>query len=124
MTIILVTLLGVIGYGQSRPRYVKPTGSSKPVVVAERARIFSATAYCLKGKMANGQKVHQGAIAADPRVLRRNTVVTIVGRGTYVVKDTGGAIKGNRVDLWMPSCKAARNFGRRKVILIVNGNFK
>lgn len=113
MTIILVTMLGVIGYGQSRPRYVKP------VVAAERARIFSATAYCLKGRMANGQKVHSGAIAADPRVLRRNTVVTIVGRGTYVVKDTGGAIKGNRIDIWMPSCADAKKFGRQKVTIIV-----
>jgi 3D (Asp-Asp-Asp) domain-containing protein len=66
---------------------------------------YTATAYALKGRMANGQHVHSGAIAADPRVLPIGTKVT------------GGKIKGNRVDIWMPSRKAAIKFGRRTVQL-------
>ncbi len=80
---------------------------------------FVATAYSLRGKMANGQSVHQGAIAADPRVLPIGTIVHIEGMGQFVVKDTGGAIKGNRIDVWMPNRGNAMKFGRRTVLLKV-----
>lgn len=80
-------------------------------------RTFTATAYSLRGRMANGQNVHSGAIAADPRILPLGTVVYIEGMGTYTVKDTGGAIKGNRIDVWIPSKASAMRFGRRQVKL-------
>lgn len=67
--------------------------------------------------MANGQKVHSGAIAADPRVLPLGTKVHIQGMGSFVVKDTGGAVKGKRIDIWMPSRTQALKFGRRPVQL-------
>jgi N-acetylmuramoyl-L-alanine amidase len=35
--------------------------------------------------------------------------------GTYLVSDTGGAIKGKKLDIWVPSCAEARKFGRRTV---------
>jgi 3D (Asp-Asp-Asp) domain-containing protein len=78
---------------------------------------FVATAYTLRGKMANGQNVHVGAIAADPKVLPLGTIVYIEGMGQFTVKDTGSAIKGNRVDIWMP--KGAIQFGKRVVKLRV-----
>ena len=78
---------------------------------------YTASAYSLRGRMANGEHVHQGAIAADPRILPIGTQVYIEGMGTYTVKDTGGAIKGKRIDIWMPSTKAAFKFGKRKVQL-------
>lgn len=43
------------------------------------------------------------AIAADPRVLPMNTKVYIEGIGTRVVRDTGGAIKGNKIDVLVGS---------------------
>lgn len=94
---------------------VVKTVSSKTV----GARTFNATAYCLKGRMANGQTVHSGAIAADPRVLPLGTKVYIEGMGSYVVKDTGGAIKGNKIDVWLASCSQARKFGRRPLQLTI-----
>lgn len=39
------------------------------------------------------------AIAADPRVIPMNTKVYIKGIGYRVVRDTGGAIKGNKIDI-------------------------
>lgn len=84
-------------------------------VTSTDSRLFTATAYSLRGKMANGQKVHRGAIAADPRVLPLGTVVYIEGMGTFTVKDTGGAIKGNKVDIWMSS--NAMKFGKRTIRL-------
>ncbi len=83
-------------------------------------RSFVATAYCLKGKTAMGHKVRNGLIAADPRILRLGTNVSIDAgsySGTYLVSDTGGMIKGNRIDIWMSSCSEARRFGRRTVLI-------
>ena len=79
---------------------------------------FSATAYCLAGKTALGHKVRRGIIAADPRVLRLGSTVTIASggyAGKYLVSDTGGRIKGKKIDIWMPNCSEARKFGRRNV---------
>ena len=122
--LILILLFATAVYAQeSRPRYVKVDESKKVVkTVSSRvvgARNFSATAYCLTGKMANGQKVHSGAIAADPSVLKIGTKVRIHGHGIFVVKDTGGAIRGYKIDIWNPSCSQARIFGRRTVQLTI-----
>ena len=43
------------------------------------------------------------------------TRIQLDGLGTYVVEDRGGAIHGNRIDLFMNSHAAANNFGRRIV---------
>jgi 3D (Asp-Asp-Asp) domain-containing protein len=37
----------------------------------------------------------------------------------YSVQDTGKDIKGKRIDVWMPSSREARNFGRQNVRLTV-----
>ena len=79
---------------------------------------FSATAYCLSGKTAMGHKVRRGIIAADPRVLKLGSTVTIAGggySGQYLVSDTGSRVKGKKIDIWMPNCSEARKFGRRNV---------
>lgn len=104
----------------SRPTGIKTESKVvKTVSVKSTSITYVATAYALRGKMANGQGVHQGAIAADPRILPLGTVVYIEGMGTFTVKDTGGAIKGNRIDIWMPSHSQAIKFGRRTVRLRV-----
>lgn len=83
---------------------------------------FVATAYCLRGKTAMGHSVRQGIIAADPRVLRLGSKIYVNGggySGSYLVSDTGGKIKGKRLDIWMASCTEARRFGRRTVTVHV-----
>ena len=81
---------------------------------------FTATAYCLKGRTAMGHGVRRGIIAADPRVLRLGSRV-LLGHGSYtgeyLVSDTGGRIKGKKIDIWVPSCAEARRFGRRTVTI-------
>jgi len=65
-----------------------------------------------------GHGVRRGIIAADPRVLKLGSKITINAgpySGTYLVSDTGGAIKGKKLDIWMPNCSEARRFGRRSV---------
>jgi 3D (Asp-Asp-Asp) domain-containing protein len=87
------------------------------VIEARRYETYIATAYALRGKTASGEKVRQGIIAADPKVLPLGSKVEIKGMGVFVVKDTGRHIKGRRIDIWMPSVHQARKFGRRKVQL-------
>ncbi|HSB08336.1 MAG TPA: 3D domain-containing protein [Blastocatellia bacterium] len=85
---------------------------------------FHATAYCLKGRTASGSLVAPGMIAADPRVLPLGTVVHLRAgsyTGIYTVTDTGGSIKGHRVDVYVPTYKEAIQFGRRQVKLKVIG---
>ncbi|HLM61412.1 MAG TPA: 3D domain-containing protein [Pyrinomonadaceae bacterium] len=79
---------------------------------------FKATAYCLKGRTANGGNVRRGIVAADPRVLPLGSRIQVNAgaySGTYTVADTGGAVKGRKLDIWMPSCTEAVRFGSRKV---------
>jgi 3D (Asp-Asp-Asp) domain-containing protein len=115
---ILSSLLGTT-YTQ-----VKPNGAVRPRVVKTvsnrmvGARTFKASAYSLKGKTTSGERTRHGIIAADPRVLPLGTRVHIQGMGLYVVKDTGGAIKGERIDIWMSEVNAIK-FGRRSVQLTV-----
>ena len=98
------------------------TATAPAAAPAGPSRSFTATAYALRGRMANGAPVHRGAIAADTRVLPMGTRVYISAgslSGEYVVKDTGGAVKGRRIDIWVPSHGQAIGFGRRSVQLTV-----
>lgn len=91
-------------------------------MVAEAPTTYIATAYSLRGKTASGSNTRKGIIAADPRVLPLGTRVKVSNSthsGIYVVADTGGAIKGNRIDIWLASNDEARRFGRQRVHLEV-----
>lgn len=104
-------------------KLVKTTGSVKAAGAGASRGAFSATAYCLSGKTAMGHGVRRGIIAADPRVLKLGSKVTINAgpySGTYLVSDTGGSIKGKKLDIWVPSCSEARRFGRRSVQVFAN----
>lgn len=111
-------------------KLVKKTVSERKVVTAATGTAaankgsFTATAYCLKGRTAMGHGVRRGIIAADPRILRMGSRVNLGAgsySGQYLVSDTGGRIKGRKIDIWVPSCAEARRFGRRTVTLGVLG---
>lgn len=90
-----------------------------PVVPATN---YVATAYSLRGRTASGRMVSRGLIAADPRVLPLGSRVRLEHpgyTGEYLVADTGGMIKGRRIDIWMPASREAMRFGRRTVKLTV-----
>jgi 3D (Asp-Asp-Asp) domain-containing protein len=81
-------------------------------------RTFLATAYSLKGSTASGVVVRRGIIAADPRVLPLGSIVRLrAGRysGIYSVMDTGGSIRGRRIDIYLPTFTEAKHFGKREV---------
>ena len=100
----------------SKKKIVKKTVSTRSTAGGS----FTATAYCLKGRTAMGHGVRRGVIAADPRILRLGSRINLGAgsySGEYLVSDTGGAVKGRRIDIWMPSCAEARRFGRRTVTI-------
>ena len=81
-----------------------------------------ATAYShsepgLGTRTANGTNLLKNprVIAVDPSVIPLGTRVNIAGYGTYIAADTGGAIKGNRIDIHFNTVQECLNFGRRNV---------
>lgn len=85
---------------------------------------FSATAYCLRGRTASGAGVRRGIVAADPRVLPLGTRIYLNAggySGNYIVADTGGAVRGRKLDIWVPNCSEAIKFGRRSVSVNILG---
>lgn len=71
------------------------------------------------GITANGNEVRKGIIAADTNVLPFGTKVYIEDLGIFTVDDTGGDIKGNRIDIYMDNLNEAMKFGRQNRKLIV-----
>ena len=76
------------------------------------------TAYCLQGTTRRDNLVREGIVAADPRLFPLGGYVEVyVGRryhGRFLVDDTGGKIREGILDIWTPSCREARLFGRRR----------
>lgn len=73
------------------------------------------------GITASGTQARPGAVAVDPRVIPLGTrlyVQSLDGSSDYgfaVAEDTGGAIKGNKIDLFFETAEQVRQFGRRRV---------
>ncbi|MGI8470350.1 MAG: 3D domain-containing protein [Pyrinomonadaceae bacterium] len=88
------------------------------------AGAFRATAYCLKGRTAVGGGVRRGIVAADPRILPLGTRIFINAgsySGSYIVADTGGAVRGKILDVWVPTCSEAIRFGRKNISVSILG---
>lgn len=54
-------------------------------------------------------------IAVDPRVIPLGSKVYVEGYGYAIAGDTGGAIKGNKIDVFIPTKSAALKWGRKTV---------
>ncbi|WP_042201180.1 3D domain-containing protein [Paenibacillus camerounensis] len=76
-------------------------------------------------KTASGTRVTEGrTIAVDPSVIPIGWWVYIEGLGFRRAEDTGGAIKGNKIDVYYDSLSHARNFGRKSRTVYVIGPVK
>jgi len=81
-----------------------------------------ATAYCQGGRTKSGIPARAGVVAADPAVLPVGTVIQILdgaSSGVYTVMDTGAAVKGRRIDIFIADCARAQKFGAQSVRLRV-----
>lgn len=79
---------------------------------------MEVTAYCDHGETASGETTRRGIVAADPDVLPLGSVIRVTGLArphnrTYAVEDTGRKVQGRIIDIFMPSCEAAKEFGRQ-----------
>ena len=110
-----------------QPTTVAPKGTLGEKIAAVETYVvpptnYVATAYSLRGRTASGRLVAKGLIAADPRHLPLGSRVRLEAgaySGEYLVADTGGLVRGKRIDIWTPSSREAMRFGRRTVKLTV-----
>jgi len=71
------------------------------------------------GKTASGVYTKEGVtVSADPKVFPMGTKIYIEGVGERIVQDTGGAIKGNKLDLFIEDLDEALEFGRKKNVRV------
>jgi 3D (Asp-Asp-Asp) domain-containing protein len=73
--------------------------------------VFVITCYDLAGRTASGSGTSLATVAVDPTVIPLGTRIYIQGVGVRVAQDTGGAIRGHRLDLWEPSYSACTAWG-------------
>ena len=92
-------------------------GRTRPLRTGEAVPV-QLTAYCLKGLTRRDRFVRQGIVAADPKHFPLGRYLELyIGRkyyGRFLVDDTGAKIRDGILDIWTPSCREARKFGRRR----------
>ena len=92
-----------------------------------RATAYTHTDQGCDNVTASGTVVHWGTVAVDPRYIPYGTRMFIMASdGSYVygiatAEDCGGDIKGDRMDLYMPTYEQCREFGRRRCTLYFLG---
>ncbi|MFB1082147.1 LysM peptidoglycan-binding domain-containing protein [Jeotgalibacillus sp. JSM ZJ347] len=103
---------------------VQGTGGEAPSSEAAQEMTVTATAYTAycagcSGVTATGIDLranpNQKVIAVDPNVIPLGSRVWVEGYGEAIAGDTGGAIKGNKIDLFIPSQQDALNYGVQTV---------
>jgi len=108
--------------------YQEPEPEPEPQPQTET---YIATAYILSdgngdGVTATGTVPSRGrTIAVDPRQIPYGSQVYINGTGPYIAEDTGGAIRGKRLDIYFgdgaEAYREAIEWGRREVEVRVEG---
>jgi 3D (Asp-Asp-Asp) domain-containing protein len=80
---------------------------------------FTAFAYSIEGRAADGSKSCKGTVSADPNILPLGSKIRVSGAGTYSgeyrVVDTGRKVKGHVIDIYMSSVREAKEFGKKQV---------
>lgn len=100
--------------------HIAARGIDGTLKLATAALSMVATAYTAacsgcSGITAIGRPAGHGIVAVDPSVIPLGTRMFIPGYGHAVAGDTGGAIRGHRIDLGFNSSAEANQFGRRPV---------
>lgn len=79
-----------------------------------------ASAYTWTGHhTASGTWPDEGTVSIDPRVIPLGSKLYIEGYGYAVAEDTGGAIRGNKIDVYFPDRDACIRWGRQEVEVII-----
>ncbi len=135
---VLIALLLVFIVWEGRfwiPRRIRPPKGVRPVSVEMKTTSYCHCRRCCSykwmlfvpyqktgffsyrikhvGKTSSGAMVRPGTIAADTALYPYGTIMHIPGYGYGRVEDTGGAIKGQHIDLYRPNHWFARLWGAR-----------
>ncbi|KOS70365.1 hypothetical protein AEA09_02400 [Lysinibacillus contaminans] len=114
--VVAVGTKSVVASAPTVSRGSEPTSGKEFYVTAT-----AYTPYCdgCSGTSATGIDLRANSglkvIAVDPSVIKLGSKVWVEGYGTAIAGDTGGAIKGNKIDILVQSDAQARNWGRKKV---------
>lgn len=125
--IMLLALLTLQHPAATAPHQMEPMVEVVPKMTY--AGEYTIVAYCAEQyphicggnpTTKSGEPVTPGVtVAADPDVMPLGTCIYIDGIGERVVQDTGGAIRGHKIDLAMESHQEAVEFGRRTAKIYV-----
>lgn len=101
---------------KAAPAEAEPAGGKEFYV---SATAYTASCTGCSGITATGINLHNNpglkVIAVDPSVIPLGSKVWVEGYGNAIAGDTGGAIKGNKIDLFMANKSDALSFGRKQV---------
>jgi 3D (Asp-Asp-Asp) domain-containing protein len=107
----------------------EPARRTKTEETVSKGTLYTITAYCpcvkccgkSDGITASGVKAVEGVTVAMNKSIPFGTKIYIDGVGERIVQDRGGAIKGNKIDLYFDSHDDALKWGRQtKQVTILN----
>lgn len=99
---------------------VKETSESSEVSNLGTHMVVESTSYCQGSVTATGTQARWGVIAVDPNVIPFGTKVYIPQFDkVFIAEDTGGAIKGNKIDIFMNSESQCIQWGRRTIDIYI-----
>lgn len=110
----------IVGALEPEPQPQPQPSPQAPVVQSGKTLTVVATAYILRGTTATGIPTGRGVVAVDPTVIPLGTRMTIPGYGEAVAADTGGAIKGLRIDVWVPTLEEAEQWQWKTVTITLH----
>jgi 3D (Asp-Asp-Asp) domain-containing protein len=97
----------------------KKTSAKKYKTITVKATAYTANCKGCSGITAIGLNLKKNpkvkAISVDPKVIPLGTKVHVEGYGDAIAADKGGAIKGNKIDVFYSSQTKALNWGRKTV---------
>jgi len=74
---------------------------------------------------ATGKEIKEGMVAVDPKVIPMGTKIEIKDMGIFIAEDTGGKIKGNRIDIYFDTKKEAKEFSRKGIwVRIIDNSYE
>ena len=104
---------------ETNTKTVTSTGQAAGKNISVSATAYTANCNGCSGVTATGVDLNANpnakVIAVDPSVIPLGSKVYVEGYGYATAADTGGAIKGNKIDVFIPSHDAALEWGRKQV---------
>ncbi|MFJ5715265.1 LysM peptidoglycan-binding domain-containing protein [Neobacillus sp. NPDC093127] len=103
-----------------------PSGNNYSKEITVKATAYTASCEGCSGTTATGVDLNANpdakVIAVDPSVIPLGSKVYVEGYGPAIAADTGGAIKGNRIDVFLPEKQDALNWGNKHVTVKILNN--